>query len=113
MKSIKLFSAIRSLLCGNLVYKAEKSRVEIEVAYPSLLSFFHCIDYWFIVLYYPKSINAYENLSSYDCVCLKNKEGLGDAITNLGDTIRNIASMGFLCILDIQYILGNVFYYFQ
>ena len=37
-QSIKLLSTIRSLPCGNLVYKVEKSKFEIEVAFLRLFN---------------------------------------------------------------------------
>ena len=37
-------------------------------------------------------------------------EDFADTITNLGDAFGNIAIMGFLCILGIDYILGNLWF---
>ena len=53
------------------------------------------------------------HLSLYVCICLKNKwktdvivlaKGF---IEDLGDAIMNLALIGFLCILGIQYILDS------
>ena len=84
-----------------------------------MFSFFfkliHCISYWFVVLYYPKSLNTCKNLHLplYVCICFKNKQK-NDVIVlakgfieDLGDAIMNLALLGFLCILSIQYKLGN------
>ena len=53
------------------------------------------------------------HLSLYVCICLKNKRKIDVIVLakgfmeDLGDAIMNLALIGFVCILDIQYILGN------
>ena len=75
----------------------------------------HCINYWFVVLYYPESVNACkEPTLIIICLYLSKKQTKIDVIVlakgfieDLGDAIMNLALVGFLCILGIQYILGN------
>ena len=79
------------------------------------MKFIHCINYWFVVLYYPKSVSICKNmhLPLYLRICLEN-EGKIDAaavakgpIEDSGDATMNLALIAFLCILGIQYILDN------
>ena len=102
-ESIKLLSIIRSLLCGNLVYKVKKSKFETEVDFLRLLSPFICISYCFVVQYNPKSVNACKHLhlSLCVCICLKIKWKINVIvmtkcfIEDLRDTVMNLALMGF------------------
>ena len=62
-----------------------------------------------------KVLTPVKNLhfSLYVYICLKSKRKTDvivlakGCIENLGDAIMNLALIGFLCILGIQYILGN------
>ena len=82
---------------------------------PSFIKPIHCINYWFVVLYYSKVLKPIKNLHSslHICICLKNKRKIDvialaiGFIEDLGDTIMNLALIGLLCILGIQSILGN------
>ena len=114
-KSIKLLSTVRSLLCGNLVYKAEKSKVETEVAFLCLLSTFIASIYGLLFCTTQKVVTPVKNLhlSLHVCICLKNKRKIDiivlakGFIEDLGDVIMNLALIRFLCIVGIQYILDN------
>ena len=114
-ESIKLVSTIRSLLCGNLVYKVETSKVETKVALLCLLSPFIASITRFLFCTTQNMLTPVKNLhlSLYVCICLKNKRKIyvivlaKGFIEDLGEAIMNLALIGFLCILGIQYILGN------
>ena len=83
--------------------------------FPPFIKLIPCINYWFVVLHCPKCVNTCKNLhlSLYVCICLKNKRKTDvivlakGFIEDLGDTIMNLALIGFLYILGIPYILGN------
>ena len=102
-KSIKLLSAIRNLLCGNLVYKLEKSKVETEVAFFCILSPLIASITVLLFCATQKVLMPVKNLhlSLYICICLKNKQKndvivLAKSFTeDLGDAIMNLALIGF------------------
>ena len=58
------------------------------------IKFIHCINYWFVVLYYPKSINACK--TSTLCICLKSRQKIDVMVLakgftgDLGDAIMNL-----------------------
>ena len=58
------------------------------------IKFIHCINYWFVVLYYPKSFNACKAPTL--CICLKNRQKIDvmvlakGFIGDLGDAIMNL-----------------------
>ena len=114
-KLIKLLSTIRSLLCGNLAYSVEKSKVERGVAFLRLLSPFIASITGLLLCNVQKVLTPVKNLhlSFYVCICLKSKQKIDfivlakGFIEDLGDPIINLALIGFLCILGTQYILGN------
>ena len=74
-----------------------------------------CVNYWFVVLYYPKSASACKKLTLIIIWLLLSKNKwktdlivlTKGFIENLGDTTMILALIGFLCILGIQYILDN------
>ena len=109
--SLKLLGTIRILLCGNLVYKVEKSKFETS-CFPTFIEPIHCINYWFVILYNPKSVNTCKKptlLITY--LYLSRKQQKIDIIVlaegfkeDLADALMNLILIGFLCILGIQYI---------
>ena len=61
-KTTKLFTIIRSSLCGNLMLKVERSKFEVEFTFLRLLSLFIApTTDLFIVLFYPKSVDTSKN----------------------------------------------------
>ena len=82
--------------------------------WPTFIKPIHCINYWFVVLYYPKRTVCKKPTFIIKCLYLPKKKRKIDVIVlakdfieDLGDTIINLALLEFLRILDIQYILGN------
>ena len=73
--SIKLLSTIRSLYCGNAVYRIEKPKVETEVAFLHLLSPFIASVTGLLFCTTQKVLTPVKNLhlSLFVCICLKNK----------------------------------------
>ena len=95
--------------------KVEKSKVETKVAFLLLLSPFIASITGLLFCTTQKVLTPIKNLhlSLYVCICLKSKRKIyvmvpaKGFIEYLGDTIMNLVLIGILCILDIQYILGN------
>ena len=83
---MKLLSTIRSLLCGNLVYNVEKSKVETEVAFLRLLSSFIASITGLLFCTTQKVLTPVKNLhlSLYVCICLKKKRKINVIILAKG-----------------------------
>ena len=102
-KSIKLLSTIRSLLCGNLLYKLDKSKVETDVAFLRLLSPFIATITGLLFCTTQKVLPPVKNLHSslYVSICLNNKRKTDVIvlakrfIEDLRDAIMNLALIGF------------------
>ena len=89
--------------------------VETEVAFLWLLSPFIASITGLLFCTTQNVLTPVKNLhlSLYICICLKNKRKIDvivlakGFIEDLGEAMMNIALIGLLCILGIQYILGN------
>ena len=84
-KLLKLLSTIRSSLCGDLVYKVEKSKAETEVDFPRLLSLLTASITGLLFCTTQKVLTPSKilHLSLYVCICLKNKQNI-DVIVQPG-----------------------------
>ena len=110
VKVLSLLSTIRSLLCLNLVYNVEKSKVETEVAFLRLLSPFIASVTGLLFCTTQKVLAAVKNLhlSLYVCIRPKNKRKIYSYSSGWRFYKRfRRRYIGLLCILGIQYILDN------
>ena len=108
-QSIKLLSTIRRLPCGNLVYKVEKSKFEIEVAFLRLFNLLIASITGLLLCSIQKVLTPVKN------ACLKTKrkiyvvvlEDLGD----LGDAIMKLPLIEFLHLRHSVHIRQSMIFY--
>ena len=106
-QSIKLLSTIRRLPCGNLVYKVEKSKFEIEVAFLRLFNLLIASITGLLLCSIQKVLTPVKN------ACLKTKqnvvvlEDLGD----LEDAIMKLPLIEFLHLRHSVHIRQSMIFY--
>ena len=106
-QSIKLLSTIRRLPCGNLVYKVEKSKFEIEVAFLRLFNLLIASITGLLLCSIQKVLTPVKN------ACLKTKrnvvvlEDLGD----LEDAIMKLPLIEFLHLMHSVHIRQSMIFY--
>lgn len=95
---------VLGLLCGISLYRVENSNVETEIAFLLGQNILTPEQYWVSKLKCSiwLSINFNAALTSFE----------SDFTEHLGGAaIKNIAVVGFLCSLGVQYVLVNFFVY--
>ena len=95
-QSIKLLSTIRRLPCGNLVYKVEKSKFEIEVAFLRLFNLLIASITGLLLCSIQKVLTPVKN------ACLKTKRNVV-VLEDLGDLEDAIMKLPLIELLHLRH----------